>query len=50
MNKGLRVMICIIAVTLIMIAERGIPVKLSKLNILAYLVVYCSFVSMVDGW
>jgi hypothetical protein len=50
MNKGTRVILCIIAVVLIMIAERGIPVKLTRSSIVVYLIIYCSFVSMVDGW
>ena len=50
MNKGIRVIICIIAVVLIQIAEKGIPIKLSISDCLIYGITLCIFISMADAW
>jgi len=36
MSSGIEIMVCIIALTLIMIAEKGLPVKLSMWDIIIY--------------
>ena len=50
MNKGVRTLICIIAIVLIMIAERGVPVKLQKYDYLHYGIIYVGFLLITDCW
>lgn len=38
MDKGIKLLLCIIATVLIMIAERGIPVKFKRWDTLVYLI------------
>ncbi|HBJ1646059.1 TPA: hypothetical protein LA462_000513 [Clostridium botulinum] len=38
MDKGIKLLLCIIVTVLIMIAERGIPIKLKKWDTLVYLI------------
>ncbi|MCB2347330.1 hypothetical protein [Clostridium estertheticum] len=45
----MKVIICLIALTLIMIAEKGVPVKLTKWDYLIYLITYFVFLQITDS-
>jgi len=49
-NKGIRVIICIIAVVLIEIAEKGIPVKFNKWDGIGYFITLMVFITISDCW
>ena len=48
MNKGTRIVLCVIATLLIMISERGIPVKLNKGDYLKYTIAFCILLYMTE--
>jgi len=50
MNAGIRVIICIMAVVLIMIAEKGVPVKLRIRDMILYAIVLCVFINFTGGF
>jgi len=49
MNKGVRALLCIIAIVLIMMVELGVPAKFTKLNSLRYIILFVGFLMMTDS-
>lgn len=48
MDRGLRFILCIVAIILIMIAERGVPIKLKEHDFIVYLITFISLLMMTE--
>lgn len=49
MDKGVRFVISLIAIILVMIAERGVPIKLKKWDALTYVLTFGALL-MITGY